>query len=348
MTAKVVLKSLMDWSDDLNIIVKASKDQWQYKADKEKLNYMQTYKDEIFNTYGFPKEEIIMEIASARYETRENNAVAYFMKREDIDQLLIVEEEEKASVVSFLQPCYQAYKMGIKENISSTRKMLETCRDSERYLLVEQGKNHYLRGIVTKSKIGKIADEELSIHFMGKSEWKVCKGQETFLVFRNNQYYTDDSRIDTGLEDKIANMVRIAEDKREKFKNIFQKMESQQHGALMIVTEDAGAETDRLCSKYQRGMQIDALDLDNEDALDLVSGLASIDGAVMIDFEGKCYGFGVILDGEARIKGNTGRGARYNSSTNYIAGKERYSVIISEDRERGIEILYGPDQKIIP
>lgn len=340
-TAAVVLEFLARCSDNLNIVVKASREQWERKKE---FDFIQCYKDTVLSTYAFPEEKIIKDIASERYETRENNAAIFFMNKTDIDALLNNHKSE-SSEVSFLSSCYQEYKMGDRDSVSSTRKMLETCSAGNMYLLVEREKPNYLRGIVTGSRIDNIADKEISIHFMGRGEWKICKGKETFLIFQNNQYYTDDSRVDIDLDEKIAQMVSIAEDKRDKFKKIFQKMEEQQHGALIIIADDAASETDRLCSIYQRGMQVDALDMDNEDALNLLSGLASIDGAVMIDFEGKCHGFSVILDGGAQVKGNTGRGARYNSSTNYIAGKNRYSVIVSEDRERGIEIFYGFDQK---
>lgn len=48
----------------------------------------------------------------------------------------------------------------------------------------------------------------------------------------------------------------------------------------------------------------------------LLSHLVSIDGALLIDTDCKCHGFGVILDGEA-VEGNPARGARYNSMLSY-------------------------------
>ena len=67
----------------------------------------------------------------------------------------------------------------------------------------------------------------------------------------------------------------------------------------------------------------------------------------MVGIDAICYGFGVILDGEARIKGERARGARYNSACNYIAGKNECAIIISEDKERGIEIKDGLKLQVI-
>ena len=49
--------------------------------------------------------------------------------------------------------------------------------------------------------------------------------------------------------------------------------------------------------------------------------MASIDGAILADFEGRCYAFGVILDGEVITPGNPDRGSRLNSTKTYVESK---------------------------
>jgi hypothetical protein len=72
----------------------------------------------------------------------------------------------------------------------------------------------------------------------------------------------------------------------------------------------------------------------------LFEQFASIDGATLVDYSGNCYAFGVILDGcfcNGIVKGERGRGARYNSTQLYIKSitlKENTNilgVIKSED-----------------
>ena len=54
---------------------------------------------------------------------------------------------------------------------------------------------------------------------------------------------------------------------------------------------------------------------------DTIVRMASIDGAILADFEGKCYAFGVILDGQVITPGNPDRGSRLNSTKTYVESK---------------------------
>lgn len=54
----------------------------------------------------------------------------------------------------------------------------------------------------------------------------------------------------------------------------------------------------------------------------VLSGLTSIDGAMLIDTDGYCHAIGMILDGVYSKGGTSGRGSRYNSSNTYIRSKE--------------------------
>ncbi|MDD6216366.1 MAG: hypothetical protein PUB28_06395, partial [Roseburia sp.] len=57
---------------------------------------------------------------------------------------------------------------------------------------------------------------------------------------------------------------------------------------------------------------------------------------------------GVILDGLAKVKGEVGRGSRYNSSLNYIhnSNKKRWAIVFSEDKEKGIDIISNENKEI--
>lgn len=70
------------------------------------------------------------------------------------------------------------------------------------------------------------------------------------------------------------------------------------------------------------------------------------DGAVMVDYNGVCYGFGIILDGRARLRGDVGRGSRFNSALNYATSHRCYAVVFSEDKENGIRIIDGKKESL--
>lgn len=66
--------------------------------------------------------------------------------------------------------------------------------------------------------------------------------------------------------------------------------------------------------------------------------LTAIDGALLVDFDGNCHACGVILDGKATTPGDMSRGARYNSTKNYIhllRKREKdnpvLAIVVSED-----------------
>ena len=109
----------------------------------------------------------------------------------------------------------------------------------------------------------------------------------------------------------------------------------QHHGTIIIFgdNENVKKEAKRL-SKFNRCIMISPFGL--IDNLKTIINITSIDGALLVDFNGICYAIGAILDGDMEIKGNTERGSRYNSAINYVErqkkqGKVFISVIFSED-----------------
>ncbi len=100
----------------------------------------------------------------------------------------------------------------------------------------------------------------------------------------------------------------------------------QKHGTLLVITTEALAEADRL--KLQCTL-IEPVPL-----TPLITRLVtSIDGAVLLDPEGYCYSIGVILDGRASGRGDSTRGARYNSALRYVESSDYpcIAIVVSED-----------------
>ena len=105
-----------------------------------------------------------------------------------------------------------------------------------------------------------------------------------------------------------------------------QKATSQTNGTILLISEGAAQEAARLTKQCFRV----APRLMTPGILRLVT---SIDGAVLIDPAGTCYGIGAILDGLATEKGDSSRGSRYNSALRYV-GSSSYpclAIVVSED-----------------
>ena len=78
---------------------------------------------------------------------------------------------------------------------------------------------------------------------------------------------------------------------------------------------------------------IDPVQIDDAEVL---LSLTAIDGALIADTTGRCFAIGAILDGEALSKGNTARGARYNSAITFVdywrqKGNKVVAIIVSAD-----------------
>jgi hypothetical protein len=97
------------------------------------------------------------------------------------------------------------------------------------------------------------------------------------------------------------------------------------HGALLIVAEDAAEEAARLSGQ---GMRIEPTKLSSRD----LQRSARIDGAILVDPAGTCHAIGVVLDGQANVFGTRSRGARLNSAVRYVIGTPgRLALVRSED-----------------
>lgn len=128
----------------------------------------------------------------------------------------------------------------------------------------------------------------------------------------------------------------------------------QRHGTILVITPFAKDEAERLSSQSTGIVPT----LATQEILRCVS---SIDGAILIDMDGVCHAIGVILDGNAIQDGDTGRGARYNSTLRYIHGmRERkmpcLALVVSEDgtselmpdmpRQLGRSVLVAKENEI--
>lgn len=92
-----------------------------------------------------------------------------------------------------------------------------------------------------------------------------------------------------------------------------------EHGAGLIFLYDEIIEDEinRLVSGLRRGMKLPE-PICLCDSTETLVQLANIDGALLVGYSGKCYAYGVILDGVPQKDANIGRGARFNSTKAYV------------------------------
>lgn len=99
----------------------------------------------------------------------------------------------------------------------------------------------------------------------------------------------------------------------------------QPHGAMLVVSRAAAAEADRL---RQQCICTDPVPLTPE----TLAQASKLDGAVLVDPQGRCHAIGVILDGVASERCSPSRGSRYNSAVRYVESHPDCLVVVkSED-----------------
>lgn len=213
-------------------------------------------------------------------------------------------------------------------NARIIRKMLEAAKTYP--LVVLDGD---IVGIATQNIL---LQRKYTLRILGHLSWEYSIDDTPQFICVNSTYKFPISRINRQFISKtLKTTFNFDVEMINSFLNIVDQA-SNGHGALLIVTDNAEAESERLCS-LNRGIQISPF-CACENSQTIISDITTIDGAVIFDDTLKCHAFGIILDGEAVIPGIPSRGARYNSAKNYVMLKQKndsthnyMAVVISED-----------------
>jgi hypothetical protein len=206
------------------------------------------------------------------------------------------------------------------ENIRLVRKILEMSDYNLSLVIFKK----QIIGLGSKEGISK------KIFFNGYQRWSfTLSNRETLHCIKGSFFF--DRGLNKLLDDLPKNFILKKYEKQ--FNELISIMSHQKHGALLIITDHAKTEVQRL-SSLDRGYSINEVSFLDSDKQALIANLAAVDGAVFIDRKLSCYGTGIILDGIAKRKGSIARGSRYNSSRCYLDNKEPneyVAVVFSED-----------------
>lgn len=343
--ADVLLKILhkdTEKSKNLDILSEKLDITWEQRLNTLQFDLVKWYVESVFESHTIPPENVMRRVAFHRYEKQENHSAFYLISKAFVSDIV------RKEMVLFDTSHAIEMKNDSPENIALVRKMLETCRSDERCLLVNDESPYEIIGIARTKTIVQLADffPALCVKFQGYGGWTLhdVSSKEQVLIYKEGAYCIDDEQENNKWDGCLDKIDKI-KDNHQLFKELLDTISSCPHGALMIAGDenDMLREVDRLCKENDRGKAIAPLNLRIDSNLTLLEGMASVDGAVLVGYDGKCYGFGVILDGEAKKVGKMGRGARYNSAVTYIVGTDRAAFIRSEDKEKPMQIIYKND-----
>lgn len=174
-------------------------------------------------------------------------------------------------------------------------------------------------------------DESLFvINFISHYKWEVLHDNNPMMIVEYKQPNIPKDRID---RDKFYSdfkrvFLDIEKNQLDDLWDITIQATKQKHGTMLVISDKAKEESVRL---GKQSFALKPLKL----TTNIIHQITSIDGSVLIDRDSVCYAIGVILDGLATEKGDSSRGARFNSAIRYYEhfGKIQpcVIVIISED-----------------
>ena len=208
-----------------------------------------------------------------------------------------------------------------------TRKFLELADD--KHYLISDSVLIYGIGQIT-GNYNPIHENLFVIKFTRHYQWEVSHAENCMMKVAYNQPFLPENKInrDKFFSDLSRTFKNIKKKAIDTLWEIVLEAVKQHRGTLILISSGAEKEAIRLSSQC---FIIEPVKLDDI----LTRKLTSIDGAVLLSPDGICHAIGVILDGMATSKGDSARGARFNSAIRYYeATKNQYDsimVIISED-----------------
>ena len=286
--------------------------------------------ESIFNSLGLEKASFYTKLLYATYETSKNGGSINYFEPDLLDM-----DMEKIMQDNVLISFNNISEIKISENeIRKIRKIMQMSSEEISLAVFKSQEYEWtIKGILDKRKQNNTMCKFI---FHDGKKWE-CVFRSEKIVYDGisfNMSSTDTSER----KDNDFTRFNITKDNARSFAKLVNKFKKQLHGTMIIITKEAKEEIERL-EKCGRAIGIRKINFfeDNDDShcQELILLISSIDGAIIMNEKGECFGIGVILDGVATEEGNIGRGSRYNSAKTYITSRpkeiECVAVVISED-----------------
>lgn len=268
----------------------------------------------IYDNINLSLKNILGELSAQTYEKNITEGLIYFVASPDYADF------------QFQFSNYEEYGKFDLKNLKLLRKLLELTNTKNQIGIISDTNNIYGIGTVKEGY------EYYSVTFDDDRKWTVCEQDNELVSIRNNSLVFTSSLISK--REFTSYATKIFPDKKENddisgMYNIIKSLVKQKKGTILVIKKDA----QDFINKYQDlCIVINPVKLDEKN----VEKLSSIDGAIIIDENCICYGFGAVLDGLDTGTGNRARGSRYNSS-------ERFFNLYKNDDNTGLMVFILSD-----
>lgn len=256
----------------------------------------------------------ISEFSRMQYESRHTSGIVYFVSEEMGKKL-----------------CNITFDRGVcltKDNIRMLRKYFEMVGNGYMLVCEVTDKYSYVMGLTNK-----IVTDTCVLKITGSGKWELEENGIEKLEGLDGTYTLSKSDFDFSEFEGMGVDRCVIEE-------IIKDAMKQHHGTIVIVTNNAENIAEYYCTK-ERGIRIkEPVNLYQKEQL--INCISSIDGAILLNEQGKCFAVGIILDGLAPEKGNAARGARFNSAYTYISSKIRDNQWIDK-KDKAVAIIISED-----
>ncbi|RZK29262.1 MAG: hypothetical protein EOO57_19690, partial [Hymenobacter sp.] len=167
-----------------------------------------------------------------------------------------------------------------------------------------------------------------TVQFTNHYGWELRHGGHTLMRVVSNTPRLPQSKVQADNFARVAHQVfpDLSSDEISFLWELALEASNQSHGTMLCISTGAKPEAERLRRQCFRVVP-------RVMTRPVLRQASSIDGAVLVEPDGTCYAIGVILDGQATEKGDSSRGARYNSAVRYTSSSPYpcLAVVVSED-----------------
>lgn len=178
---------------------------------------------------------------------------------------------------------------------------------------------------------------ECKVRLWGHLSWTITYERTKKISYYGGRYHIHTARRATSdIFESFGRMKeRILPAQQYRLEIVIRAAARQRHGTILMIGEpdNIASEAERLIlGKSATGISTTDLSLNTH----LIYYLTSIDGAILVDTLCNTSCIGAILDGDLVTEGSAARGARYNSTVNYVKRRSQLGqmfagIVISED-----------------
>lgn len=210
----------------------------------------------------------------------------------------------------------------------AVRKLLEAS--GPRADVLSDGEKVYGLGLV-KADYDPSTESVFVVTFTSRGTWELSHADTVLLSVKDGNPSLPTHVLDVKYLGDLAERL-FADADQEALLEAALAAGEHRHGAMLVISADAAGEAERLSPQ---SWSVEPAHL----TPDLITQLTDMDGAVLVDPQGKCHAIGVILDGTARGVGDPARGSRLNNAVRYLGSEPPPAIVVVYSADGGIDIL---------